>query len=126
MSTLHISATPRTPEISFDFENNVYHLRGESYPEDVKEYYGPPITQLERHLESLEGAEVGFRFEFVYFNSSTAKILMNLFDLLDATAERGNTVTITWAFEQDDDNMAELGEEFGEDLCHASFELLAL
>jgi hypothetical protein len=126
MTTLQISATQRTPELSFDFENNAFHLRGESYPEDVKEFYGPPITELERHLASLEGEEVVFTFEFIYFNSSTAKILMNLFDLLDITAERGNAVTITWAFESDDDNMEELGEEFGEDLKHATFKLLAV
>ena len=81
--------------------------------------------QLEEHLEGLEGAQVHFTFEFVYFNSSTAKVVMNLFDLLDSTAERGNAVTIIWAFEKDDDNMEELGEEFGEDLEHATFTLLA-
>ncbi|GAB6038470.1 DUF1987 domain-containing protein [Fundidesulfovibrio butyratiphilus] len=126
MSTLQISATERSPEVSFDFANNVFLLKGESYPEDVKDFYGPAIERLEKHLTDLDGAEVTFTFEFIYFNSSTAKVLMGLFDLLDATAERGNTVTVNWAFESDDDNMEELGEEFGEDLEHATFNLLAL
>lgn len=126
MSTLSISATERSPEVSFDFANNVFLLKGESYPEDVKEFYGPPIVRLEEHLTSLEGAEVRFNFEFIYFNSSTAKVLMGLFELLDETAGRGNTVTVTWAYDADDDNMEELGEEFGEDLEHATFNLVTL
>lgn len=126
MTTLHINASQRTPEVNFNFETNTFLLRGESYPEDVKDFYGPPITRLEEHLEGLEGAAVNFTFEFVYFNSSTAKIVMNLFDLLDSAAERGNTVVITWMFEKDDDNMEELGEEFGEELEHATFNLLAV
>ena len=124
MTILHISAAQRTPELYFNFETNTFLLRGESYPEDVKDFYGPPIMQLEAHLEGLEGAQVRFTFEFVYLNSSTARVVMNLFDLLDSTAERGNAVTINWAFEPDDDNMEELGEEFGEDLEHATFTLL--
>ncbi len=126
MSILQLSATDRSPEVAFDFGANTFVLKGESYPEDVKEFYGPVIERLEKHLNALEGAAVSFTFEFIYFNSSTAKILMNLFELLDATAERGNTVTITWAYESDDDNMEELGEEFGEDLEHATFKLTKL
>lgn len=126
MSILSVSATERSPEITFDFGNNVFLIKGESYPEDVKEFYGPPVEQLEKHLDALKGAEVSFTFEFVYFNSSTAKILMNLFDLLDATAMRGNKVTVTWGFEAEDDNMEELGEEFGEDLEYAKFNLVPM
>ena len=125
MTILTISAAQRTPEINFDFETNTFLMRGESYPEDIKDFYGPPIMQLTEHLEGLENEKVHFTFEFIYFNSSTAKIIMNLFDLLDSTAERVNTVTINWAFAPDDDTMEELGEEFCEELKHATFTLLA-
>ncbi|MYL85007.1 DUF1987 domain-containing protein [Desulfovibrio aerotolerans] len=125
MSIIHIEATERSPELHFDFDANEFYLRGESYPEDIKEFYGSPITQLQDHLGAIENAALQFTFHFLYFNSSTAKIIMGLFDLLDAAAARGNRVDITWAFEKDDDNLEELGEEFGEDLKHASFKLVA-
>ncbi|WP_027183092.1 DUF1987 domain-containing protein [Desulfovibrio inopinatus] len=121
MNTLQINTTERSPEIFFDFDNNNFIIKGESYPEDVKEFYGPPLTKLEDYLNDLEDADVRFTFEFIYFNSSTAKILMGLFELLDEVAERGNTVSVIWVYEEDDDNMEELGEEFGEDLEHATF-----
>lgn len=121
MDNIKIDATTRSPEIDFDFAANSFLVKGESYPEDVNEFYGPLLEKLEDHLGGLDGAKVAFGFELVYFNSSTAKVLMGLFEMLDEAAGDGNDVVITWAFEEEDDNMEELGEEFGEDLENATF-----
>ncbi|MDV7339619.1 DUF1987 domain-containing protein [Terasakiella sp. A23] len=124
MENIKLASTERSPEVDFDFEKNVFFLRGESYPEDVNEFYGPVMEKLESHFEAQSGQDITFTFELIYFNSSTAKILMALFELFDETCEAGNQVSIKWAYEEDDDNMLELGEEYGEDLEHASFELV--
>lgn len=124
MNTLAIEKTERSPEIHFDFDKNQYMIRGESYPEDVNEFYGPVMEKLEKHFSQLKGTCINFTFELIYFNSSSAKILMNLFDLLDDTAKDGNKVHIVWEYEEDDDNMEELGEEFCEDLEHATYKLV--
>jgi len=126
MDNIKLDATERSPEVNFDFQANVFSLGGESYPEDVPAFFGPPISQLEEHLSSLSGAKVEFNFELIYFNSSSAKVLMELFEMLDEAAENGNDVTINWSHDEDDDNMEELGEEFGEDLEHASFNLVKI
>ncbi len=126
MENLNIQATQRTPEVDFNFEKSIFFLRGESYPEDVTSFYGPVISQLREHLASREGVEISFGFELIYFNSSTAKILFGLFENLDEAASAGNKVNITWAFEEDDDNMEEMGAEFAEDLEHADFQLKQL
>ncbi len=123
MDNIKIDATERSPEIDFDFAANRFRVKGESYPEDVTAFYGELIEALDEHLRGLKGATVGFEFELVYFNSSTAKVLMGLFDSLDEVAGQGNDVRITWVVEEDDDNMEEMGEEFAEDLENATFEL---
>ena len=123
MENIRIEATDRSPHIDFDFDKNVFVVKGESYPEDVAAFYGPVLDALEQHLEEIDGAEIRFDFELIYFNSSTAKILMGLFETLDEAAEDGNDVLVTWTFEEDDDTMEELGEEFAEDLEHARFEM---
>ncbi|MBF0189333.1 MAG: DUF1987 family protein, partial [Magnetococcales bacterium] len=51
------------------------------------------------------------------------KVVMRLFELLEETAENGVSVTVNWVYEEDDDNMEELGEEFGEDLETATFNM---
>ncbi|SCA55556.1 conserved hypothetical protein [Candidatus Terasakiella magnetica] len=126
MDSIKRAATERSPEILFNFDENSFLIKGESYPEDVNEFYGPLMDALEKHLSSQESSTLHFQFELIYFNSSTAKILMGIFDLLDESAENGCNVQIKWLFEEDDDNMEELGEEYGEDLEHAEFELVTV
>ncbi|MBF0097382.1 MAG: DUF1987 domain-containing protein [Magnetococcales bacterium] len=123
MENIHVEATERTPQIEFDFGQNIFALRGESYPEDVAEFYGPKVRALAAHIGALSGARIEFHFELIYFNSSSAKVLIGLFDLLDEVAEN-NQVEIQWHFEADDANMQELGEEFGEDVHHATFRMM--
>lgn len=123
MDNIKIERTERSPEIDFDFGNNVFSLRGESYPEDVPAFFGPHIGALENHLDGMSEGAVEFNFEMIYFNSTSAKVVMKLFDTLEETAEKGVAVTVNWYFDEDDDNMEELGEEFGEDLEAASFNL---
>ncbi|MBF0155001.1 MAG: DUF1987 domain-containing protein [Magnetococcales bacterium] len=124
MDTIHIDASERAPAIDFNFSANHFAMRGESYPEDVAEFYGPILTRFKEHVAALAGASLVFDFDLIYFNSSSAKVLMGLFDTLDKVAAKGNKVIINWHFEEDDDNMEELGGEFGEELHHAEFHLL--
>ncbi|MBF0310722.1 MAG: DUF1987 domain-containing protein [Magnetococcales bacterium] len=124
MEAIHLEATKRTPGIAFDFDANRFAISGESYPEDVNKFFAPLVQNLEQHMERLEGATVSFRFDLIYFNSTTAKILMGLFETLDRCAAAGNQVNITWAYAADDSNMQELGEEFSEDLEHARFDMM--
>ncbi len=126
MDNIKINATDRSPEVDFDFGRNAFAVRGESYPEDVTAFYGPILENLEAHLTCQKDADIKFNLELIYFNSSTAKVLMGLFETLDEAAENGNDVLIIWTYEKDDDTMEELGEEFAEDLEHAKFEMKAL
>ncbi|MEP1200758.1 DUF1987 domain-containing protein [Tateyamaria sp.] len=125
MEPLKIPATSNTPEVDFDFDQNRFCLKGESHPEDVTAFYQPVMDPLEAHLGNLGDGTCEFVLEFIYFNSSSAKIVMTLMDLIDEAAEAGATVNVKWVYDPEDDNMLELGEEFGEDLEHAKFELVA-
>lgn len=125
MDAIKMPATTNTPEVDFDFSGHRFSLKGESHPEDVTAFYQPIMDGLEAYLEALEGGDCAFDFEFIYFNSSSAKVVMTLMELLDEAAESGATVNVKWIYDPEDDNMLELGEEFGEDLEHASFEMVA-
>lgn len=122
MDTIKIDAAERSPEIDFDFANNTYSLRGESYPENVSVFYSPILKSLETHLTSQRNTNITFDFELIYFNSSSSKVLMDLFDLLDIAAERNNVI-INWYFKSEDDIIEEMGESFGEDLENATFHM---
>ena len=121
--TLDIEATSRTPAVSFDFNGNHLKISGESYPEDVTEFYGPVFGALDAYLGRLGNGRCRFDFELIYLNSSSAKAIMMLMDKLDAAAKKGATVDVYWYYDKEDDTMQELGEEFGEDLENAKFHL---
>ncbi|MBF0429327.1 MAG: DUF1987 domain-containing protein [Magnetococcales bacterium] len=124
MSIIRINETERTPKILFDLDNNHLSISGESYPENVFEFYHEPIRQLSDHLSALHGASLTLEMNFIYFNSSSTKIFMKLFDLMEQTAKQGNRVEIHWYYEKEDENMREMGETFSEDLQHVHFHLL--
>lgn len=123
MDSFEVSATDRTPGVLFDFEKNHLKLTGESYPEDATRFYAPVFEALHNYLNGLTDEHCRFDFELIYFNSSSAKALIMLMEMLDKAAKAGNRVDVHWFFDPEDDTMEELGEEFGEDLDHASFHL---
>lgn len=125
MKSIKIDRTSRTPEIEFDFDNSVFAIRGESYPENVVEFYGPLISELENYFSNLgAGASIEFDFDWVYFNSSTAKVVMSLFESLERVARHGANTTVCWYYDADNDMMKENGEEFAEELTGAKFVLI--
>jgi len=123
MQNLVIPASTRTPAIDFDFGKNYLKLSGESYPEDVTEFYNPVFSALDAYLATLGPGNCSFDFELIYLNSSSAKAVMMLMDKLDAAAAKGAAVDVHWFYDEEDDTMQELGEEFGEDLENAKFHL---
>ncbi|HZP10023.1 DUF1987 domain-containing protein [Methyloceanibacter sp.] len=120
---IDIEATSRTPAVAFDFAANHLRIKGESYPEDVTEFYGPVFTALDGYLEKLGAGSCRFDFELIYLNSSSAKAIMMLMDKLEAAAKKGASIDVYWYYDKEDDTMQELGEEFGEDLESAKFHL---
>jgi hypothetical protein len=123
MQNIDIPATARTPAVLFDFGQSHLKLVGESYPEDVSEFYNPIFASLDAYLAELGDGKCRFDFELIYLNSSSAKAIMMLMDKLDAAAANGATVDVFWYYDKEDDTMQELGEEFGEDLANTKFHL---
>jgi hypothetical protein len=126
MDNIVIPASERSPDVELNFSTGKMKLRGESYPEDVAAFYGPVMAALNKYLGGLTDADVCFDIELVYFNSSSAKALMNLLLLLEKAGAAGNRIVVNWHFSSDDDTMQEFGEDFSEDLEHVKFNLCAV
>jgi hypothetical protein len=123
MDSLTIPATGRTPGVSFDFAGGHLRMTGESYPDDVAGFFGPVFDALRGYLACPDGGPIRFDMELLYFNSSSAKALMNIFQMLETVAKAGRPVTLTWCVEENDESMRELGEDFAEDLRHVVFRM---
>ncbi|HLY57982.1 MAG TPA: DUF1987 domain-containing protein [Stellaceae bacterium] len=120
-----IPPTQRSPRVDFDFQNGRFLISGESYPEDAARFFGPLLQAVEDHVAGTPDGSLVFDLALAYFNSSTAKALMNLFDLLERAAGRGVPVVVNWHFAPEDDAMREFGEDFSEDIHTCVFNLCA-
>ena len=118
MENLEIQSTERTPRIFFDYDNHHFEISGEAYPENSYEFFRPVMDALQEYIASGASDKISFLFKLIYFNSSSARVLMKLFELLDEMAEKRN-VEIEWHYHEEDDTMEEFGEEFAEDMENA-------
>jgi hypothetical protein len=111
MSDLHIAATDRTPEIQLSASQGIFSMRGESFPEDVAAFYGQVIMAIDAMASSIQGP-LKVDVAMVYINSSSIKAMFRIFEGLENVRKHGHPLSITWHFQDDDDIMQELGEDF--------------
>jgi len=122
MDALIIKETTATPKIHFDITNNIFELKGCSRPEDVRDFYHPIIHWLEQLKDSIDTAliekhkesPVTFKFKFDYFNSSSAKFILDVLVLINQMHHKNLFVRIDWYYDENDDDMKEVGEELSE------------
>lgn len=126
MENIVIQPSERTPEVNFDFVNGRLSIRGEAYPENVSTFFGPILTAIQMHLQTKPNHDVVMDIEMEYFNSSSAKALMNIFKTMDEAVEAGIGAVVRWHYNKDDDIMQEFGEDFSEDLRFLSFEMVEI
>ena len=124
MKILRIQKTEESPEIIFNNETHIHYFRGESYPENVSEFYEPIMEWLNEYIDNLNDEKVIFNFEIIYFNSSSSKILMDIFYILDEVSEKKKNIIVNWIYDKEDDSSLEYGEEFAEDLDDLTFNLV--
>ncbi len=112
MSTYSTQETEKTPAIHFDGVNGRLELRGKSVPEDSFKFFQPMHDWLDQYIES-PAAETELNVALEYFNTSSAKVLLEVFKKMNRLHQSGKTkLTINWVYEDDDDDMLEAGQDY--------------
>ena len=124
MQTLEIIATKSSPEIIFNAQTNTLSIVGESYPENTAQFYEPVFEWLDEYLTELSDQQVTFNMELIYFNSSSSKALMDIFDILEEASDDGKNIVLNWIYDEENDAALEYGEEFAEDIETLTFNLV--
>jgi hypothetical protein len=121
LSTLHISKTEETPEVTFDFKEKKMLLKGRSLPENAFAFYEPLLVWV-KELGQLKTDELTFEIQLDYFNSSSGRFIFEILTILEQSPSIKNAILIRWLCEADDDLMIEKGEEL-RDLLDLQFSL---
>ena len=123
MENLVCRPTESSPRIFFDDQTNILEIRGSSYMENSLEFYTPVMTWIDSYLLGLKRHDkVQVDIELVYFNSSSSRVLVEIFENLNEKAfQDGINVDINWFYEAEDDDMLEFGREFQDDFQALAF-----
>ena len=123
MPGLNIAATSRTPAVVLDGKAGLLSLSGESYPEDITGFFGPIRVALNEAMEKADN-QFNVEIKLVYFNSSSARVLMEIMDQMDEKAATGLAVDVKWYCDPDDEITKEFAEDICEDLSHLKFTII--
>ncbi len=120
METIKIQGTEDTPKIILDAGNETMEISGRSMPEDVSSFYEPVLNWLNSYA-AKPNKKTTFDFKLTYFNTASSKLLLDILMVLEEIHDKGHEVLIRWHYPDDDEDMAEAGEEYA-DIVDIPFE----
>ena len=132
METLDIKGDEVNPSIHLNHFENKFSITGESRPENPLKFYGASFKWFNDYfnyiyiLNDLEHSKIQIsktiKIDLEYFNSTSAKVLFDLFVLLKVTGKEKFKINfeIDWFYHADDLDMLDAGKEM-EGMCGLKF-----
>ena len=104
--------TKTTPYVHLDTATHTYVIAGRSIPIDAEVFYNPVLNWLTALGEEGEVKKLEFCFRFDFFNiASSKRVLFILYKLAELQKE-GGVVNIRWMYENVDEDMLEIGQDY--------------
>ena len=121
MESLIIEPTEFSPRVLLDASKNKLEISGESRPENAGKFYQPILDWLDNYYSlrywkdssfDSKQAEVIFEFKFEYFNSTSAKYILDILKKIEMFRREKMDIKVKWYYDEMDIDMMESGEEF--------------
>lgn len=112
MKNLRIEGTKSTPEIDFNAEKNRMIIEGQSYPENSFKFYDPIFQWIEEYIKTASEQNVLFEINLSYLNTSSAKSIMYILDILEEAYLAGKNIQINWYYDEENELSYEIAEDF--------------
>ncbi|HAP01859.1 MAG TPA: nuclear pore complex subunit [Bacteroidetes bacterium] len=111
MDNLIIESTVKTPEVKLN-SNGFLEISGKSIPENSIAFYQPLYAWLDNYATN-PAAKTELKISLEYFNTSSSKCLLDVLRKLDVLNKSGkSSVSVTWYYEDGDDDMLEAGDDY--------------
>lgn len=108
MENLFIEGTDTLPNVEMDVKGHI-KLEGRALPEDAIRFFKPILAWV----TEFSGDVIACDINLEYFNTSVSKQLHDFFNLLNNKPENCS-ISVTWHYEEGDDEMLESGEIYEE------------
>lgn len=107
-----IEPTAKTPFIKYSEDEEVLMIKGNSTEMDMQHFYYPVISKFKSYMETNRSFKVYFFLKDM--NTSTAKVLFDLFKYVNLKKNLGTKVEIAWGTEHSNEEMLQTGKDFAE------------
>ncbi len=97
------------PDVNFNAETGILELSGRSILENAGKFFEPIEFWIEEYL-CQPAQKTLFIMKLEYFNTTTSKFLLSLFERLELLYIAGKDIEIHWHFI--DPEMHDLGEDY--------------
>jgi len=111
LEPLTIAPTPTTPQVVLDTSKDRFEIKGRSLPEHAISFYQPILDWMRRYSK-FPNAQTIFHLHLDYFNTPSAKPLLDILKTTDKISSEGHKTKIIWYYNGDDEDMREVGEEY--------------
>ncbi len=119
---LIIRKTKETPAITLNPDKEIFEFSGDSWCLDAVSFYRDIINWFAYYFKSKALETTTVEFKFGYINTSSAKQVAVIIDMLKEEMKRHNIV-IKWFYEEGDSDMREEGKRYA-DLLQIDFEFI--
>jgi len=132
MEVLNITGNDSHPSIILDHKENKFSIIGESRPENPMKFYEPVFNWFNDYFNQIyvlndigKGSANTTKkliIKLDYFNSTSAKVLFDLFTMLNEVGYKKFNVSfqIDWYYPVEDTDMLDAGKEM-ENMCGLKF-----
>ena len=114
MESLNIIAQSKTPLIDFNPIEGKMIMKGMSSAENSLDFYRPILKWIDVYSKNITTNEINIEIYFKYFNTSSAKCILDLLERFVNITNFGTFVSVNWKYDTNDEEMLEAGENFSE------------
>jgi hypothetical protein len=110
MDLVSLESTRKTPNVLLDPSGRI-RIGGRSIPEDASKFYDNILNWVLDYCHTPSDSTV-VDIELEYFNSGSAKFVMQILRELSELLAEGRDLKVNWYYEEGDDDILERGEYY--------------
>ena len=84
-----------TPTVDFNYETGICTISGKSYLEDTTIFYLRLLEWLDQYFDEID-KPIEFNVRLSYYNTSSSRSILDIFDILKIYEDNGGEVTVNW------------------------------
>lgn len=112
MKQLYFECQSQSPFVHYNMNENILEIGGKSFAKYSRHIYEEVLEWLNEYIKNPnEETIVSFKFEF--YDTSSAKLILEILKKLDHLYNRNKKVKVLWHYPEDDDDIEEAGEIYG-------------